>query len=70
MPSYHKTCSTGYFDGPDTLVVHTRWIQTCPDMTMTFRRYAGRLIINAVLNTLHDFCPETVYHLELVPADI
>lgn len=68
MPSYHKTCSTGYFDGPDTLVVHTRWIQTCPTMTMTFRRYAGKLIINAVLNTLHDFCPETVYHLELEPV--
>ena len=69
MPNYQKTCSTGYFDGERTLVVHTRWIQTCPDMTMTLRRYDGALIINAVSNTLHDFCPETVYRLELKPME-
>ena len=68
MPNYQKTCSTGYFDGETTLVVHTRWIQTCPDMTLTLRRYPGRLIVNAVSNTLHDFGPETVYHLELEPV--
>ncbi len=68
MPNYQLTCSTGYFDGERTLVVHTRWIQTCPDMTLTFRRYAGALIVNAVSNTLHDFCPETVYRLELKPV--
>ena len=68
MPNYQKTCSTGYFDGPRTLVVHTRWIQTCPDMTLTLRRYEGALIVDAVSNTLHDFAPETVYHLELRPV--
>ena len=68
MPNYTKTCSTAYFDGTDTLVVHTRWIQTCPDMTLTLRRYEGALIIDAVSNTLHDFAPETVYHLELKPV--
>ena len=68
MPNYHKTCSTGYFDGARTLVVHTRWIQTCPDMTLTLRRYDSALIIDAVSNTLHDFAPETVYHLELRPV--
>lgn len=68
MPSYHKTCSTGYFDGEDTLVVHTRWIQTCPSMTLVFRRYDGGLTVNATLKTLHDFNWETSYHLELCPV--
>ena len=70
MPNYQKTCSTGYFDGADTLVVHTRWIQTCPTMTLTLRRYEGMLICDAVLRTLHDFCPETLYHLELAPCEV
>jgi len=58
VETYDLTCSTGYFDGDDTLVVHTRWIQTATQTTMIFRLYPNELIIDVMKNTLHETSPE------------
>ena len=58
ISTYDLTCSTGYFDGNDTLVVHTRWIQTAAKTTITFRHYPNELVIDVVKTTLHESSPE------------
>lgn len=68
--NYDITCSTGYYDGSSTLVVHTRWLQTCHTITMRLTRYWDELIIDLFKTTTHESSPEIHYLAHLAPIQI
>jgi CubicO group peptidase (beta-lactamase class C family) len=61
IPTYDLTCSTGFFDGSGTLVIHTRWIHTCLCSTITLRLYPNELVIDVMKSTLHESSTEIHY---------
>lgn len=59
--TYDVSCSTGYYDGPDTLVVHMRWLHTCLSSTLRLTRYPNELLIDVAKSTLHETSTEIRY---------